>query len=56
MNFWICAGVLNGRNAREISGGKPKLSYLARRIPFLDSSLPVKGKAATLLKAPANYT
>jgi hypothetical protein len=41
MNFWICAGVLSARNARKISGDKPKLS---RRIPFFDKSLPIKAK------------
>ena len=56
MNCWIRAGVLNARNARAISGSKPKLSYLSRRIPFLDGSLSFKVKAATFLKTPGNYT
>lgn len=56
MNCWIRAGVFSARSVRTFLGGKPKLSCLPRRIPFLDSSLPFKGKSATLLESLGNYT
>ena len=56
MNFWICAGVFSARKVRTFSGDKPKVSCLSRRIPFLDSFLPFKGKAAALLEILGNYT
>jgi len=56
MYCWIRAGVFSARNIRKAAGGKPKFSSLSRRIPFLDSPLPFKGKAATLLKTLGNYT
>ena len=54
-NCWIRAGVFSARNVRKSLGDKPKLSRLSRRIPFLDSSLLFKGKAATLLGSFGNY-
>jgi hypothetical protein len=56
MKRWMRAGVFSARRVRRFCGDNPKVSRLSRRIPFFDSSLPLKGKAATLLGTPGNYT
>jgi len=56
MNCWIRAGVFSARNTRKFFAGKPKLSRLSRRIPFLERALSFEGKTATLLESLGNYT
>jgi hypothetical protein len=48
--------VFSARNTRKFFAGKPKLSRLPRRIPFLERALSFEGKAATLLESLGNYT
>src|SRR5580704_1980961 len=56
MNCWMRTGVFSARKVRRFCGDNRKVSRLARGIPFFDSSLAFKGKAATLLETPGNYT